>query len=59
MTKADLADQPEAAVAEAEAEPFGATVLEVSVVTGDGEEGVAALRMPAERAVLVGSSGVG
>jgi ribosome biogenesis GTPase len=59
LTKADLADDPDAAVAEAEAVAFGAPVLAVSVVTGVGVDALAALLKPAETAVLVGSSGVG
>jgi ribosome biogenesis GTPase / thiamine phosphate phosphatase len=59
LTKADLADDPDAAVAEAEAVAFGAPVLAVSVVTGLGVDALAALLKPAETAVLVGSSGVG
>jgi ribosome biogenesis GTPase / thiamine phosphate phosphatase len=42
LTKADLADDPEAQVAEAEAVAFGAPVLAVSAVTGEGLEALAA-----------------
>jgi ribosome biogenesis GTPase len=59
LTKADLADDPEASVAEAEAVAFGAPVLAVSVVTGQGVDELARLLKPGETAVLVGSSGVG
>jgi ribosome biogenesis GTPase len=59
LTKADLAQDPEAEIAEAEAVAFGAPVLAVSVVTGEGLEALAAHLKPAETAVLVGSSGVG
>jgi ribosome biogenesis GTPase len=59
LTKADLADDPDAGVAEAEAVAFGAPVLAVSAVTGEGLEALAAQLKPAETAVLVGSSGVG
>jgi ribosome biogenesis GTPase len=59
LTKADLADDPEADVAEAESVAFGAPVLAVSVVTGEGLDAVAAYLKPRETAVLVGSSGVG
>jgi ribosome biogenesis GTPase len=59
LTKADLADDPQAAIAEAEAVAFGAPVLAVSAVTGAGMAALAAYLKPAETAVLVGSSGVG
>ena len=52
LTKSDLADDPDAAIEAAESVAFGAPVLAVSAVTGEGLE-------PAETAVLVGSSGVG
>jgi ribosome biogenesis GTPase len=59
LTKADLADDPDAGIAEAEAVAFGAPVIAVSAVTGQGLEALAARLKPAETAVLVGSSGVG
>ena len=59
LTKADLADDPEAEIAEAEAIAFGAPVLAVSAVTGEGLAALAAQLKPGETAVLVGSSGVG
>lgn len=59
LTKADLADDPAAEVAAAESVAFGAPVLAVSAVTGEGMDALAALLKPAETAVLVGSSGVG
>jgi ribosome biogenesis GTPase len=59
LTKADLADNPAAAIAEAESVAFGAPVLAASAVTGEGLEALAAHLKPAETAVLVGSSGVG
>jgi ribosome biogenesis GTPase len=59
LTKADLAGDPEAALEEAERVAFGAPVLTVSAVTGEGLEALAAYLKPAETAVLVGSSGVG
>ena len=59
LTKADLADDPDAAIDEAESVAFGAPVLAVSAVTGEGLEALAAYLKPAETAVLVGSSGVG
>jgi ribosome biogenesis GTPase len=59
LTKADLAADPEAEIAEAEAVAFGAPVIAVSAVTGEGLGALAAQLKPAETAVLVGSSGVG
>ena len=59
LTKCDLAADPAAEVAEAESVAFGAPVLAVSAVTGEGLDGLAAHLKPAETAVLVGSSGVG
>ena len=59
LTKADLADDPEAAVDEAESVAFGTPILAVSAVTGEGLKALAAWLKPAETAVLVGSSGVG
>jgi ribosome biogenesis GTPase len=59
LTKADLADDPEAAIQEAEAVAVGAPVLAVSALSGEGLEALAAQLKPAETAVLVGSSGVG
>jgi len=59
LTKADLCEDPDAAVAEAEAIAFGAPVLAVSVVTWQGMDALAAYLKPGETCVLVGSSGVG
>jgi len=59
LTKCDLAADPAAEVAEAESVAFGAPVLAVSAVTGEGMDALAALLKPGETAVLVGSSGVG
>jgi ribosome biogenesis GTPase / thiamine phosphate phosphatase len=59
LTKADLADDPRAAIDAAESVAFGAPVHAVSVVTGEGLDALAAHLKPAETAVLVGSSGVG
>ncbi|HEY1427137.1 MAG TPA: ribosome small subunit-dependent GTPase A [Caulobacteraceae bacterium] len=59
LTKADLADDPDAAIDEAESVAFGAPVLAVSAVTGEGLEALAACLKPGETSVLVGSSGVG
>jgi ribosome biogenesis GTPase len=59
LTKVDLAEDPEGAIADAESVAFGAPVLTVSAVTGAGMDTLAALLKPGETAVLVGSSGVG
>ena len=59
LTKADLARAPDADIAEAEGVAFGAPVLAVSAVTGEGMAALAAQLAPGETAVLVGSSGVG
>jgi ribosome biogenesis GTPase len=59
LTKADLADDPEGDIADAESVAFGAPVLAVSAVSGAGMDALAALLKPGETAVLVGSSGVG
>jgi ribosome biogenesis GTPase len=59
LTKSDLAADPDAYVAEAEAVAFGTPVLAVSAVTGEGLGVIAELLRPGETAVLVGSSGVG
>lgn len=59
LTKADLATDPEAYAREAESIAFGAPVLTVSAVTGEGLAGLAERLKPMETSVLVGSSGVG
>jgi ribosome biogenesis GTPase len=59
LTKADLAADPAAEIAEAEGVAFGAPVLAVSVVTGEGLAALAETLKPRETGVLVGSSGVG
>ena len=59
LTKADLAEDPAAIVAEVEAVAVGAPVLAVSAVTGEGMAALAAHLTPGETCVLVGSSGVG
>jgi ribosome biogenesis GTPase len=59
LTKADLAEDPEGDIADAESVAFGAPVLAVSAVSGEGMDALAALLKPGETAVLVGSSGVG
>ncbi|HLY81177.1 MAG TPA: ribosome small subunit-dependent GTPase A, partial [Caulobacteraceae bacterium] len=59
LTKADLAEDPEGDIADAESVAFGTPVLPVSAVTGEGMAALAAWLKPGETAVLVGSSGVG
>ena len=59
LTKADIAADPEADIAEAESVAFGAPVLAVSAVTGEGLDALASHLKAGETAVLVGSSGVG
>ncbi|MFI4976117.1 MAG: ribosome small subunit-dependent GTPase A [Caulobacterales bacterium] len=59
LTKADLCDDPVAAMAEAESVAFGAPVLAVSVITWAGMDALAEHLHPRETCVLVGSSGVG
>ena len=59
LTKADLAEDPEADIADAESIAFDAPVLAVSAITGEGLDRLAAYLKPGETAVLVGSSGVG
>jgi ribosome biogenesis GTPase len=59
LTKADLADDPDAAVAQVLGLAGGAPVLAVSAVTGEGIDALAAHLAPGETCVLVGSSGVG
>lgn len=59
LTKADLCDRPAALIAEMEAVAFGAPVLAVSALAGEGLDAVRAQLSPGETAVMVGSSGVG
>jgi ribosome biogenesis GTPase len=59
LTKADVADDPAAFVAEAQAIAFGVPVLAVSAVTGDGMETLAAHVQRGRTTVLLGSSGAG
>ena len=59
LTKADLAEEPAAFVAEAEAIAFGAPVLAISAVTGLGFEALAAQVQVGRTTVLLGSSGAG
>lgn len=59
LTKADLADDADALLAEVEAVAFGVPVHLVSAVTGHGMDVVASYLRPGTTAVLLGSSGVG
>lgn len=59
LTKADLCDDPGDLIAEMEGVAFGAPVIAVSALTGEGLDAVRALMAPGETAVMVGSSGVG
>jgi ribosome biogenesis GTPase len=59
LTKSDLTRDPQAAMADAEAAAFGVPVIAVSVVTGEGIDGLRDHLKPGETAVLVGPSGVG
>lgn len=59
LTKADLTDDPDAAVAEVQAIAFGAPVLAISARTGLGLDAVAAHLPPGRTGVLLGSSGAG
>lgn len=59
LTKADACDDVAGLVAEVERIAFGAPVLAVSAVTGDGLDALAGHLAPGRTAVLLGSSGVG
>jgi ribosome biogenesis GTPase len=59
LTKADLAEDLAARVAEAEALAVGAPVVAVSARTGAGADALAALLPSTSTSALVGSSGVG
>jgi ribosome biogenesis GTPase len=59
LTKADLAEDPGAALAEVLDVAAGAPVLAVSALTGEGMTALASHLIPGETCVLVGSSGVG
>ena len=59
LTKADLAADLEAAIAEASLAAPGVAVVAVSNVTGDGIESLTRLLPSGRTAVLLGSSGVG
>lgn len=59
LTKSDLSDSVDAALAQAALAAPGAEVIAVSAVTGDGIDVLAAHLRPGHTAVLIGSSGVG
>lgn len=59
LTKADLADDPEAAARAVRAVAPGVDVAAVSSVTGDGLDALDGWLRPGRTAVLLGSSGVG
>jgi ribosome biogenesis GTPase len=59
LTKADLADDVPAAVAAVESVAFGAPVIAVSNVTGEGLDELRVHLRPGVTAALLGSSGVG
>jgi ribosome biogenesis GTPase len=59
LTKADLADDVPGAVAEVESVAFGAPVIAVSSVTGQGLDELRSHLGPGVTAALLGSSGVG
>lgn len=59
LTKADLCDDVDAAVAQVAEDALGVEVLAVSSVTGAGVDAVRALLGPGRTAAMVGPSGVG
>ena len=59
LTKADLADDVDAAVAEVESIAFGLPIVPLSNVTGDGIDTLHPYLAPGVTAALLGSSGVG
>ncbi|MFP4363692.1 MAG: ribosome small subunit-dependent GTPase A [Spirochaetia bacterium] len=59
LNKADLAEDPQGLVSEAELSAPGASVFSVSALTGEGTEQVKALLAAGKTAVMVGSSGAG
>ena len=59
LTKSDLADDVDAAVARVEAIAYGVPVHALSSVTGDGVDAVTAYASPGKTVALLGSSGVG
>ena len=59
LTKSDLSDSVDVALAEAALAAPGVEVIAVSAVTGDGIDVLGAHLQPGHTAVLIGSSGVG
>jgi ribosome biogenesis GTPase len=59
LTKADLADDVDGMVAEAEAIAFGVPVIAVSSLTGEGLDDLREHLKPGETAVVLGMSGTG
>jgi ribosome biogenesis GTPase len=59
LTKRDLAEDIDAAIAEAVRSAPGVDVVAVSALTGDGVDRLAAHLVPGRTAVLLGSSGAG
>lgn len=59
LTKADLSDDVDAAIAEASLSAPGADVVAISATTGFGMDALASRALPSKTAVLLGSSGVG
>jgi len=59
LTKADLSDDVGAAVAEASLSAPGVEVIAISTLTDEGVAALLARLLPAQTAVLLGSSGVG
>ncbi len=59
LTKADLSDDVDAAVAAVAEDALGVEVLAVSSVTGAGLDALRALLVPGSTAAMVGPSGVG
>ena len=59
LTKADVAEELEATLAEVEAIAVGVPVLVLSVIDGRGLDDLRALLEPGKTAVLLGSSGAG
>jgi ribosome biogenesis GTPase len=59
LSKADLADDPDAFLLRAETVAPGVPILPISAVTGTGVDAVRALLAPGQTVVAIGSSGVG
>jgi len=59
LTKCDMCENANSAIAEIEAVAFGVPVLAVSALSGEGMQSLAAHLHPGKTAALLGSSGVG